>query len=218
VNTSTNAIDRLNGRIALAVAGAVVLFVVLVGWFFMVAPKRSKAADLETKTASAQVELTVTQRFLKSSAGSKSASQLRRLTRAVPAEPRMSGILRQLSRAARSAGVRIDGITPTAMVSTTGGQAIPISVIAEGHYFRLQKFVHLLRAAAVVGTDSVHGSGRLLAIDSIQFSSGATGSPGAGTKGLITATLAVDAFVSTPAPGPATGQTSTTDTTSTTSP
>ena len=104
------------------------------------------------------------------------------------------------------------------MVSTTGGQAIPITVTAEGHYFRLQKFVHLLRTAAIVDSDSVHVSGRLLAIDSIQFSSGASTSSGTGTKGLITATLAVDAFVSTPAPGPATGQTGTSDTTSTTSP
>jgi hypothetical protein len=214
VNKSTNAIDRLNGRIAIALAAALVLIVVLVGWFLMVAPKRSKAAELETKTESAQFELTATRRFLKSSTGRKSAARLASLTRAVPAEPRMSGIVRQLSRAARSAGVRIDGITPAVMVSTTGGQAIPISVIAEGHYFRLQKFVRLLRTATLVGSDSVHVSGRLLAIDSIQFSSGAAGSPGAGTKGLITATLAVDAFVSTPASGAATGPASTTSTTS----
>jgi hypothetical protein len=218
MNRPTNAVDGLNGRIALAVAGALVLLVVLVGWFLMVAPKRSKAADLETKTANAQFELSATERFLKSSAGRKSARQLQSLTRAVPAEPRMSGILRQVTRAARAAGVRIDGITPAAMVSATGGQAIPITVTAEGHYFRLQKFVHLLRTAAVVDSDSVHVSGRLLAIDSIQFSSGASTSSGTGTKGLITATLAVDAFVSTPAPGPVTSQTSTADTTSTTSP
>jgi hypothetical protein len=217
VNKSTNAIDRLNGRIAIALAAALVLIVVLAGWFLMVAPKRSKAAELETKTESAQFELTATRRFLKSSTGRKSAARLASLTRAVPAEPRMSGIVRQLSRAARSAGVRIDGITPALMVSTTGGQAIPIAVIAEGHYFRLQKFVHLLRTAVVVNNDSVHVSGRLLAIDSIQFSNGASGSSGTGTKGPITATLAVDAFVSTPAPAAA-GQTSTTDTTSTTSP
>jgi Tfp pilus assembly protein PilO len=217
VNTSTNAIDRLNGRLALALAGALVLIVVLVGWFLMVAPKRSKAAELEAKTESAQFELLSTKRFLESSAGRKSATRLERLTRAVPAEPRMSGILRQLTRAARVAGVRVDGITPAAMVSTTGGQAIPITVIAQGHYFRLQKFVHLLRTAVVVNNDSVHVSGRLLAIDSIQFSNGANGSSGTGTKGPITATLAVDAFVSTPAPAGA-GQTSTTDTTSTASP
>jgi hypothetical protein len=216
VNTSTNAIDRLNGRLALALTGALVLLVVLVGWFVLVAPKRSKAAELETKTESAQFELIATKRFLESSAGRKSAKELASLTRAVPAEPRMSGILRQLTRAARAAGVRIDGITPAAPVSTTGGQAIPIGVIAEGHYFRLQRFVHLLRTAAVLGSDSVHVSGRLLAIDSIQFSNGASSGSGTGTKGLITATLAVDAFVSTPAP--ATAQTSTTDTTSTTSP
>jgi Tfp pilus assembly protein PilO len=218
VNKSANAIDRLSGRIAVVVVSGAVLFVILAGWFVLVAPKRSKAADLDSKAADAQIQLSDTQRFLHSSAGRKSATELKKLTRAVPTDPRMSEILRQLSRASRVAGVRIDGITPAPMVATTGGQAIPLTVTVEGHYFRLQRFLHVLRSAAVVGTDSVDVSGRLLAIDSVQFASGSAGSTGTGKKGLITATLAVDAFVSTPGAGPATGQASTTDTTSTTSP
>ena len=57
----------------------------------------------------------------------------------------------------------------------------------------------------------MHASGRLYAIDNISFSSG--------DKGLITATLALDAFVfgSTPMPAPTAtaGATSTTTTTTT---
>jgi Tfp pilus assembly protein PilO len=203
VSEKANAIDRLNGRLALLLTSAAILLVILAGWFLLVAPKRSKAADLDTKTANARVDLSATQRFLKSSAGHKSALELKRLRRAVPAETKMSGIIRQLTRAARVAGVRVTGITPGAMVSTAGGQAIPLTVLAEGHYFRLQKFFHILRAAAVVTSDSVHVSGRLLAIDSVDFTSDTT----TGAKGLITATIAVDAFVSTPAA--AAGQTST---------
>jgi hypothetical protein len=216
VNSSTSAIDRLNGRIAVVFASVAVLLIVLAGWFVLVAPKRAHAAELETKIATAQGELIATQHFLRSSAGQTSAKQLAKLTRAVPATPRTSEILRQLSQAASAAGVRINGITPTAMVSTTGGQALPMTVVVEGHYFRLQKFVRLLRAAATVGTDSVHVSGRLLAIDGIQFATGATsGTTGTAPKGLITATLAVDAFVST---GGHPAQASTTGATATTSP
>src|SRR5207245_2677491 len=156
-------------------------------------------------------------------AGRKSTIELEKLTRAVPTDPRMSQILRQLSQASRSAGVRIDGIAPAPMVSTSGGQAIPLTVTVEGHYFKLRRFLHVLRSAAVVGADSVQVSGRLLAIDSVQFASGSASSAGSGKKGLITATLAVEAFVSTPGAGPPTGQagtssTGTANTTSTTSP
>ncbi|MEP6812973.1 MAG: type 4a pilus biogenesis protein PilO [Actinomycetota bacterium] len=197
MNISVDAIDRVSGRTALVVAAAAVLLVVLVGWFALVAPKRAKAAELETKTTDAQTQLIDTQRFLDSSAGRKSARDLEKLLRAVPADPRMAEILRQLTQAARAAGVTIDGVTPAAMASTAGAQAIPMTVIAEGHYFRLQKFIHLLRAAAVVSSDSIHVSGRLLAVDSIDFSSAAASSTDGGTKGLITATLAVDGFVAT---------------------
>ena len=39
-------IQRLNGRISLALAAAGLLLVVLVGWFGVVSPQRSKAAEL----------------------------------------------------------------------------------------------------------------------------------------------------------------------------
>jgi hypothetical protein len=212
VSDRATAIDRLNGRLALLLTSAAILLMVLAGWFLLVAPKRSRAAELDAKAASAQVELFATQRFLKSSAGRKSAAQLKLLRRAVPRDAKMSQVIRQLTRAARVAGVRVIGITPAAMVATTGGQAIPLGVIAEGHYFRLQKFVHRLRSAATVSPDSIHVTGRLFSIDSVSFASAGTGTVGGSSKGLITATLAVDAFISSP--GAPAGQTST----STTSP
>jgi Tfp pilus assembly protein PilO len=216
VKQPENALDRLNGRIALGLVSVAVLFVVLAGWFLLVAPKRSKAAELDGKTTDAQTELSSTQRFLHSSAGRDSVLELKQLTRAVPSDPKMPELLRQLSRASSVAGVRIDGITPGPMVSSTGGQALPLTVTVEGHYFRLQRFLRVLRSAAVVSADSVHVSGRLLAVDSIQFASGSTNSAGGQGKGVITATLIVNGFVSTPGATPAAGQTSTSSTTTTT--
>src|SRR5205809_165949 len=112
--TATGLIDRISGRVSVAIAAAGVLFVVLTGWFVLVAPKRSQAARLQTKTEDAQIQYSETQRFLRSSVGEKSASQLKKLNAAVPSDPRMSEIVRQLTRAARSTGVRVDSITPAA--------------------------------------------------------------------------------------------------------
>jgi hypothetical protein len=213
-------IDRINGRLALLLAAAAVLLIVLVGWYALVSPQRAKAAVLEAQIGDAQVKLAGTQRFLRSSSGRRSAAQLRRLRLAIPDDVEMSSILRQLSWAAGRSGVRIDSIAPGGLVATSGGQALPISLTVAGHYFALGKFMHLLRVQADVSGGKVHASGRLYAIDSITFGSGDT------KKGLITATLSLDAFVyaaAVPAPAVtgATGDgttTTSTDETTTTAP
>jgi hypothetical protein len=116
----------------------------------------------------------------------------------------MSEILRQLAWASRASGVRIESITPSQPVASTGAQAVPISLSVKGRYFRLAKFMHLLRLEAGVKDGKAHASGRLYGIDNISLSTGDQGG------GLITATLALNAFVAGPAtPAPATGVTTT---------
>ena len=90
---------------------------------------------------------------------------------------------------------------------------MPIALSVNGRYFRIAKFMHLLRTRAEVKDGKVHASGRLYAIDNISFSSGDKG-------GLITATLALNAFVYGSAPAPAPGSTTgdLDDTTTTTAP
>jgi hypothetical protein len=212
-------IDRLNGRLAVLLASAMVLLVLLIGWFVLVSPKRSQAAGLASKNANAETQLSETQHLLHSSAARKSAAALAKVNRAMPTDLRMSQVVRQLTEAGRAAGVRVTGITPAALVTAPGGQAIPLTVLAEGHYFNLQRFVRLLRSATVVSSDSLHASGRLLAIDSIYFSNGQSNPNASGSGGkLITATLAVDAFTSAPGQQPGSTSTTSSASTSTTSP
>jgi Pilus assembly protein, PilO len=137
-------------------------------------------------------------------------ANLRRLRIALPDDLRMSDILRQLAWASRVSGVNIASITPAAPVPSGAAQAVPIALSVTGHYFRIAKFMHLLRTRAEVKDGKVHASGRLYGIDNVSFSSG--------DKGLITATLALDAFVhgAVPAaPGSTTADSSTTTTTTT---
>jgi Tfp pilus assembly protein PilO len=181
-------IDRINGRLALLLAVMLVLVVVLTGWFAFVSPQRSKAASLDGQIGDANVKLASTQAFLRSPAAHQSVSDLRRVSRALPDDVKFSEILRQLAWAAGRTGVRVDSITPSAPVAAAGAQALPIALSVTGHYFRLAKFMHLLRTRADVKDGKVHASGRLYAIDSISFSNSEKG-------GLVTSTLALDAFV-----------------------
>jgi len=187
-------IDRINGRLALLLAVGGLLVLLLAGWFVFVSPQRSKAAALDAQIGDTSLKLAATQTFLRSPAAHQSVADLRRLRVAVPDDQKMSEILRQLSWASRVSGVSITSITPSAPVASNGAQALPIALGVTGHYFRIGKFMHLLRTRAEVKDGKIHASGRLYAIDNVAFSSG--------DKGLITATLALDAFVfgSTPTP------------------
>jgi len=204
-------IDRINGRLALLLAIAGLLILVLAGWFVLVSPERSKAAALSVQIDAADSRLAATQAFLRSPEAHESVATLARLRAAIPDDVQMSEILRQLAWASRVSGVSITSITPSAPVASTGAQAVPIALSVTGHYFRIAKFMHLLRTRAEVKDGKVHESGRLYGIDNISFSSG--------EKGLITATLALDAFVNgaaPAAPGSTTAESSTSATTTTT--
>jgi len=199
--------DRINGRLALLFAVVLVLVVVLTAWFAVLSPQRSKAAALDSQIGDANVRLATTQTLLNSPAAKQSAGQLAQLQRALPDDSDVSGIIRELSRAASKTGVRIDSITPSTPVAAGGAQAVPITLLVSGRYFRIANFTHELRIRARVEDGSVRVKGRLYAIDTMAIAK----SP---TKGLLSATLALDAFMSGAAPAqPPTavgGQTTTT--------
>jgi Tfp pilus assembly protein PilN len=200
-------IDRISGRLALLLAIVGLLILGLAGWFVFVSPQSSKAAALDSQIGDANTELATTQSFMQSPDSKQSVTDLRRLRRAIPDDVEMSEILRQLAWASRASGVRLESITPSQPVASTGAQAVPIALSVKGRYFRLAKFTHLLRVEAGVKDGKAYASGRLYGIDNISLSTGDKGG------GLITATLALNAFVAgsapTPKPAPAAGSTTT---------
>jgi Tfp pilus assembly protein PilO len=181
-------IDRINGRLALLLAIVLVLVVVLVSWFAVLSPQRSKAAALDAQIGDANVQLASTQALLSSPTARQSAGQLAQLRRALPDDTEMSDILRELSRAAGKTGVRLDSITPSTPVPAAGAQAVPITLSISGRYFRIANFMHELRARARVEDGNVHARGRLFAIDNMAIAKGVN-------PGLLQATLALDAFM-----------------------
>lgn len=197
---------NLSGRIAALLAAAAVIVVLLVGWFLLISPQRGKAAELGTKIDQTQVEIASTQAYVNSPVTRRAIHDVKRLQKVLPDDPKMSQILRQLSEAARAAQVRVDTITPSAVVPSTGGEAVPISLAVSGHYFNISKFLHILRTQVDVRGSVVRGSGRLYSIDGIQFSAGSgsiggsssvasTETSGSSGTGTITASITLNAFV-----------------------
>jgi len=183
-------IDRLNGRAAVAIAAIGLLLVVLVGWFGVVSPQRSKAADLAIRIDETELQLEATQALVDGPQLRLSTAELATLRTAIPDEVKMSQLLRQLSKASADSRVRILGITPSASTPIGGANVVPINLSVEGRYFGIRNFLRLLRTRADLRTDEVRASGRLFAIDSIQFAGAGAATGG----GLIQATLSVTAF------------------------
>jgi hypothetical protein len=213
-------IANLSGRVAAVLAGAAVIVVLLVGWFLLVSPQRSKAADLSTKIDATQAQVESTQAYVDSPATKQAVHDLGRLQKVLPDNPKISQILRQLSAAAAASGIALTTIGPGAAVASNGGEAVPVSLSVSGHYVNLERFLHLLRTQVVLKGTDIKGSGRLYAVENIQFSGGGATASADGTTAAssgsapLSASIALEAFVyATPAAVPAT--TTPTDTTTT---
>jgi type IV pilus assembly PilO-like protein len=182
-------IERLNGRTSVAIAVVGLLLVVLVGWLGFVSPQRSKAADLAAEISDTETQLAVTEALVQGPLLRRSTAELVTLRTAIPDQVRMSQILRQLSKASSEARVRVLGITPQPVTKVGVADVVAMNVTVEGRYFGIRQFLRLLRSRAYIKSDKVHASGRLFAVDSIQFDGGSTES-----GNLINATLTVTAF------------------------
>nr|MBA2383558.1 type 4a pilus biogenesis protein PilO [Actinomycetota bacterium] len=170
-------IDRLTARSAILLAVLSILFVGLVGWFALVSPQRSKAASLGTAIAAMEVRLDFARRLKRNDEPDERLAQFRRLETAMPQQVAIPEVVRQLSAAARSAGVRIDGVTPSPPTSQGSYQAVPISLRVDGHYFGIANFLQLLRPRAEAEADGeqIRATGRLYSVDSIAFGASASG-------------------------------------------
>ena len=201
--------SRMNGIAGVIVSSVAVLLVVLIGWFVFVSPQRSKADRLTAQQTAVDTELATDQALLATPRRKRTQAAVRAAERAMPEQPRVSDVLRQLSQVAAQSRTELDNITPGTPTPLNGSEAIPISLSFKGRYFGLQKLLRLLRQSADVRGGKLVASGRLYTVDSIQFTGDQT-TPG----GDITAIIALNAFVYTGTAAPVTTPT-TTDTTAT---
>jgi hypothetical protein len=206
--------QKLTPRVQIVLVTVGVLVMFLAGYFLLVSSEKSKASSLSTQIDATNVQIEQARALSHQSRQVQPihVASLFRLTKAMPDETDMSGILLQLNLVASQAGISFDSIRPGSSTILSGYQAVPITIAFSGNYYGLVDFLLRLRNLVDVQNGELDASGRLFAVDTLNFTEGASGFP------QVTATLVVDAFVygtGAPASAAAPAGTTTTDTTAT---
>ena len=213
---------NLSPRVLGAGAAALVLLVALIGWFAVVSPQRSKADKLDTQIAEQQTSLASAEALIKQTKAAQRKQQkaLKALEVALPQTLQMPSLLRQVQALAAGSGVTLNSFTPSTALATTafGYEAVPIQLAVTGRYAAIQKFMHDLRLHAGKSKGRVNAKGRLFSVDSLGLTPGGV-TPGASDAKasalVLSATIAMNAFVYSGVPAPvavSTTETSTTET------
>ncbi len=205
-------LQTTRGKIAL---GAVALVLVLAaGWFFGVAPKRSDAKELAAATAAAQVQLAEKQAALARPSANVEikASDLFRLTKAMPDATDGANVMLDIDRLAKRNKLSFVSILPGAAVTGVGALQHPYEVIVQGRFSNLSRFVTQLRSLVMVKHKRLVVKGQVYTIDGVDV-----GKPSTGGGKLdfpnVQATVRMSAFSFTdPGPVAAPGTTPTTPT------
>lgn len=221
----TARLKNLSGTAQVALVAAVLLLVVVLGYFALIAPKRSTAASLKQQTAAVQAEIArnSSTAFTQALPAVRSASVFS-LTQAMPTKLDTPGVIVTLNGLARASGISFDSIqqgasSAASTVTTTGTDPFavqPIQVQFTGSYYNLLAFLQRLRNLVRVENGKLFTAGRLFDVSNVSLAQGPKKWP------QVQATLTINEFVpqaaALPTPtGTDTTSTTTTGTTTTTS-
>jgi Tfp pilus assembly protein PilO len=181
-----------------SVAVAVTLVLGAGGWLVLVGPKRSKSDELDTRIA--QVESSIAERRAELQRPRANvrvrAADLYRLTKAMPDEVDVSGIMLEIGRLAGNRAIRVTSIVPAAQIAATAYAVQPVAVTLEGRFSNVSGFLGDVRRLVRVRKGTLDVRGRLFSIDDV-----ALGQPDTPKKfPSIKATVTLDAFLFTGQP------------------
>ena len=225
-----------DGKKIASIAGALLL-VAIIGYFALIAPKRSDAASLKKQTAAvqAQIDANKSTGFMQALPAVRSAN-IFGLAKAMPKQVEMPNVMLQLNQLASASGITFDEVlptptgaasaVPTVTASTDPFAVQPIQVGFTGNFYNLVSFLQRVRNLVRVANGRLQATGRLFDVSDIEFcllnSKGAsctTQPPNQiklpATKAMIHVTLTINALVPQQ-PAAATTSTDTTSTSTTT--
>ena len=190
------------------------LVIAAMGWFLLVSPQRSRASELDEKIASVEQQITASRAAQLQAADAKPirSADLFRLTKAMPSDNDIPGVLLELSRIASETGIVFEQIVPQATLAAGEMRAQPIDLTFEGNFYSLSDFLYRVRNLVSVQRGRLVANGRLFSVEKLQFSEAPSGFPS------IRANLTLSAFLYGSGPTavpPAASTTTSTDTTST---
>jgi len=223
----TARLATLSPRAQTTLVAAVLLVVAVMGYFVLIAPKRSTASDLKKQTSSVQAQIASNQSSgFKQALPAVRAATVFSLAQAMPSQLNTPEIILQLNKLAEDSGITFDQVQPDAagasaatLDTTDPFAAEPIQVQFTGSFYNLLAFLQRLRNLVRVENGRLFTAGRLFDVTDVKFAEATSGWP------RVQATLTINAFVpQTPlstatTPGATdTTSTTTTGTTTTSSP
>jgi Tfp pilus assembly protein PilO len=167
--------DAAQKKVIIAVAFAVGVLVVLAGGYLMViSPKQTKSSALQKQVDDTSNKLTLALAAARRPSGQAQidASDLFRLSKAMPDRVDTAGAILDLSAVAHAAGVTVDSLTPSDPVAPTTGsgyELVGISATFGGTYAQVTSFVKQIQRLVSVNKGRINANGRLFGIDSIQL-------------------------------------------------
>jgi cell division septation protein DedD len=178
-----------SAQIAIVVAG--LLVVTVMGYFVLVKPQKSKAANLSTEIAAQDKQISDARALLARSKQVQKVhvADLFRLTKAMPDQPDEPGIVLELTNVARESGISFESIALQGSTAVGSYQVVPINVVFDGNFFQLEDFLFRMRNLVDVRRGALIADGRLFTVDTIHFDEGQLKFP------EIRATLLIDAYI-----------------------
>lgn len=182
-----------NPKVAAIGLVALALVVGIAGYLMVISPQQAKASKLADDLATAHSQILVPHTPEK--AGSADLADLFRLSRAMPDDSDVPGVLLDISQLAKASSVTVGSVLPSATITLSKGYAaLPVSVTIEGKFPAITGFLGRLRHEATVRRGHLEVGGRLFVANQVSLSTA--------DDNLIDATIMLDAFVYAPPPAP----------------
>jgi hypothetical protein len=182
---------KLTPRSLGLVVGLVLLVYAAGGYFLLVGPKKAESSRLDREVVTAQAELIAARAAAEVEDDTQpiAVADIFRLSKAMPGTPDMPGILLELARISAETGIEFTSITPQASTAADSYQVVPIAVVFDGTFYALSDLLFRLRTLVSVRRGELHATGRLFAVQSVDFAESQRGFPN------LTATLTLNAYV-----------------------
>jgi len=199
------------GKIGVIVAGG--LLVVVAAWLLLISPQRSKAVTLGAQLDTSRAELSHRRLALArpSATVTVKPGDIYRLTKALPNDTDMPGILLDVNRIAGNNELEFRSIAPSPQVPGVGYLQQPLAVVVEGRFGNISRFLGDLRTLVSVRQSRLDARGRLYSVSQVNM----TAPDNAKKFPIVQAMVTLNAYAfSAPVPAPATRPATTTDTSS----
>ncbi len=182
----------LGRRESVALGIVLMIVVIAAGWFFLVKPASAKVSDLKAQATEQENTNDATRTQIAALQAAKKKlpqeqAELAQLTQKVPSTVQLPNLLRAIQDLATTAGVTLNGITPTAATPLSGADGISsvgITLVVTGGYAEVEEFDH-----------SLEGLSRAFLVSGFSLTQ-STDSSGAGPTGTSTDTVTADQTVS----------------------